>query len=99
MILSLWSDMQEKCRMTKLGIKIINSVARELYINHDRLLKYIKIQEVCQELFEPLRDEWEASDRYCSRQPERILCFIFHANKWMVKPQRVRNGKFSCEMN
>lgn len=68
MILSwvLWSDMQEKCRMAKLGIKIINSVARELNIKHDKLLKYIKSQELCQELLEPLRDEREASDRYCS---------------------------------
>lgn len=66
MILSLWSDVQEKCRMTKLGIKRMNSVARELNINHDKLLKYIKIQELCQELLGPLRDEWEASDRYCS---------------------------------
>lgn len=40
--------------MTKLGIKRINSIARELNTNHDRLLKYIKIQELCQELLELL---------------------------------------------
>lgn len=62
----LWSVVQEKCRMAKLGMKIMNSVARELNIKHDKLLKYIKSQELCQELLEPLKDEWEVSDRYCS---------------------------------
>lgn len=46
-------------------MKMINSVARELNITHDKLLKYIKTKELCQELLEPLRDEWEVSDRYC----------------------------------
>lgn len=51
--------------MAKLEIKIESSIARELNINHDKILTYIKSQKVRQELLEPLRDEWEARNRCC----------------------------------